>query len=151
MAISTPARGGPPGASGATSAVVQFGNSALGTSGTRYFQPGYSTGAASTSSRSHPSPIAATSFSLYITNGAAGTAGSGTPTYTFEVGTMSSGGVFTGSGTTVSMLLSDREASVSGTITVSAGQRVAIQITVGGTGTITTSPAEVQGSLVLTA
>lgn len=153
MAVGTAARGGPQGPQGPTgpgSAVLQFGNSALGTTGTRYWQPGYSTGAAGTSARSHPSPITATNFTLYITNGAAGTAASGAPTYTFEVGTMSSGGVFTGSGFTVSMLVTAREASVSGSISLSAGQRVAVQIVVGGTGSVSTSPAEVQGSLVLT-
>jgi hypothetical protein len=150
MSLATPARGGPRGAAGPGSAVLQYGNTGLNTSGTRYLQPGYSGNAAGTSQRSAPSPIVATSFTLYLSNNAAGTVSGGTGTYAFQVGTITND-VFTGSGTTVTMAVADRQASVSGSISVSAGQRVAIQFVVGGTGTITGSPSEVEATLVLNA
>lgn len=132
----------------ALQATLLFGVSNINTAGTRYLQPGYLSSGAGTSIRCCSSPIAFSQVVVHICNRAAGAVGSGSPTYTFEFGTIVAD-AWVSSGLSVAEPPTFRTTSFSGAASGAAGAQVSLRAVVGGTGTIASSPTEIEATLYL--
>lgn len=106
-----------------------FGASALGTTGTRYLMPAYTPNTASTSIKRVRVTKNCTAVRMDITNS---TAGTGAGDYTLTLVTVLND-VATPTGLTVNMLATARSASITGSVALTAGQEVAVQVVANGT------------------
>jgi hypothetical protein len=128
---------GATGATGpSTGTQVVFGANALGTTGTRYLMPSYTANVASTGVKRLRITKNCTAVRMDITNSAAGT---GTGDYTFTLATVVSD-VATTTTLTVNLLATARSGSVTASVSLTAGQEIAIQTVANGT--ITASPVD---------
>lgn len=123
---------------------AQFGASSLSTSGTKYLYPGNSSNTASAGVKRMRAPCATTRVDVYFCNTAAGT---GAGDYTHNLCTVS-GDVASPTGiTTGALATSSRTSDMGGTIALTLGQEIALQVVVNGT---VTSPADTTATIVFT-
>ena len=138
MAVATPIA-----ATGAAApSFLIFGGATTGTSGTRYVYPGYNASGTASSLKRMRIGANCTAVRLDMTNGAGGT---GSGSFTFNLVTVS-GDVATTTGLSLTVSPDARTGSATGSVAITAGQEIAIQIIISGT---VTSPADFYITLTL--